>query len=108
MLHEFGFKHYKKLGMAVPKSKGTRVQCRLEATIAMENRLLHHFDAAIYGPSFHFRSQSNVAGMLHCTSSLQLPNIPLFFRTAIPTSPNIFFLSRVYYKGGRESIEQCI
>ena len=41
------------------KKKGNKD--RLVATNVMEHPLLHHFDA---GPSFHFGSQNNVAGML--------------------------------------------
>ena len=70
------------VGMAVPKSNGTRVGWRLR----MQWSILCY----TISPSFHFGSQNNVAGMLHCVSSLQPTLVPLLFGTAIPTYPNNF------------------
>ena len=68
--------------MAVPKSKATRVGWGL----LMQWSILCY----TISPSFHFGSQNNVAGMLHCISSLQPTLVPLLFGTAIPTFPNNF------------------
>ena len=51
--------------MAVPKRKGTRV-----ANNVMEHPLLHHFDA---GPSSHFGTQNNVAGIKFSDWALNFP-----------------------------------
>ena len=73
--------------MAVRKTKETRIGW------LVTNVIEHPCYIVLYaGPSFHFGSQDNVAGMLHYISNQPIYSRFLLFRTAISTSLNNFYI----------------